>query len=86
MRIMSKAKLLNIILKRIGALLVDLRIKKGYNTIKEFVAAYDLPMIQYWRIENGKTNLTMKTLVHILAIHRIAVEDFFVLLKESNWK
>lgn len=83
---MMKDKLLDTLLKRIGALLSELRIRKGYNTIKDFVTVYNLPMIQYWRIENGKANVTMKTLLHILTIHRIAVGDFFSLIQNSGLK
>jgi transcriptional regulator with XRE-family HTH domain len=77
-------KTLNAILKRIGDALRSLRIKKGYETIKEFSYQYDLPMIQYWRIENGKANITIKTLVRLLSIHRVGIEDFFSSLKETK--
>jgi hypothetical protein len=36
-----------------------------------------LPEIQYWRIENGKTNLTLKSLTKLLSIHKLTLEDFF---------
>ncbi len=83
---MMKGKMLDTLLKRIGSLLSEFRIRKGYNTIKDFVTAYNLPMIQYWRIEKGKANVTMKTLLHILTIHRIEVGDFFSLIQNSEWK
>lgn len=64
-------------LKQIGAGLSDLRKKKGYDTIRDFAKAYKLPEIQYWRIENGKTNLTLKSLTKLLKIHKMTLEDFF---------
>ncbi len=64
-------------LKQIGAGLSELRKKKGYDTIRDFAKAYKLPEIQYWRIENGKTNLTLKSLTKLLKIHKMTLEDFF---------
>jgi hypothetical protein len=64
-------------LKQIGAGLSELRKKKGYDTIRDFAKAYKLPEIQYWRIENGKTNLTLKSLTRLLKIHKLTLEDFF---------
>jgi transcriptional regulator with XRE-family HTH domain len=64
-------------LKQIGSGLSELRKKKGYDTIRDFAKAYKLPEIQYWRIENGKTNLTLKSLTKLLKIHKLTLEDFF---------
>jgi hypothetical protein len=64
-------------LKQIGTGLSELRKKKGYDTIRDFAKAYKLPEIQYWRIENGKTNLTLKSLTKLLKIHKLTLEDFF---------
>ena len=65
------------ILAAVGERLAELRIKKGFSTIKEFTERYDLPEIQYWRIEKGKANITLKSLSRILDIHRLRVHDFF---------
>jgi transcriptional regulator with XRE-family HTH domain len=72
-----KTKALNTLLKGIGDQLAALREKKGYTTIKQFAKHYKLPAIQYWRIERGKANLTIKSLGRILAIHKVSFEDFF---------
>lgn len=72
-----RANSLDAKLKQIGAGLSDLRKKKGYDTIRDFAKAYKLPEIQYWRIENGKTNLTLKSLTKLLKIHKMTLEDFF---------
>jgi transcriptional regulator with XRE-family HTH domain len=72
-----KAKSLKAILEQIGAKLRELREEKGYDSIKDFANDHDLPMIQYWRIEKGKANLTLKSLTRILAIHSLTMEDFF---------
>lgn len=68
------------ILVAVGERLAELRVKKGYTTIKEFVQDYDLPEIQYWRIEKGKANITLKSLTKILDIHKLSLTDFFCLV------
>lgn len=78
----TRRKSLAHLLERIGLELVYLRMEKGYDSIKDFAANYDLPLIQYWRIEKGKANVTLKSLVKLLTIHHVAVEDFFCRLKE----
>jgi len=77
-----KSKTLESILQRIGCGLTSLREQKGYNSIKDFATAHDLPMIQYWRIEKGKANITVKTLIRLLAIHQITLDDFFSLVRD----
>ena len=72
-----KTRSLKSILEQIGLKLRDLREKKGYDSIKEFALDHDLPMIQYWRIEKGKANLTLKSLLRLLSIHSLSVEEFF---------
>jgi transcriptional regulator with XRE-family HTH domain len=72
------------ILVNVGNHLAELRRKKGYDTIKEFVSRYDLPEVQYWRIEKGKANVTLRSLTKILAIHRVSLQDFFCLLNNEK--
>jgi transcriptional regulator with XRE-family HTH domain len=79
-----EGKGLNSILQRIGKALGTLRVKKGYNNIKDFAMDNDLPMIQYWRFERGKANITIKTLNKLLSIHRLTIEDFFCLMNDYN--
>jgi hypothetical protein len=72
-------------LERIGSKLTDLRKQKGYSSHEDFAYDYDIPRVQYWRIERGKTNLTIKSLNRLLAIHKLTVEEFFcILYKENN--
>lgn len=63
--------------KRIGLKLMELRKKKGYTSHEDFALDHDIPRVQYWRIENGKTNLTLKSLVRLLGIHKLTTEEFF---------
>lgn len=66
---------------QIGSAIKELRINAGYESSSEFAQKHNLPQIQYWRIESGKTNLTLKSLLKILKIHRIDFFDFFSSLK-----
>lgn len=81
---MKTRKILQNLLVLIGNRLAELRIKKGYGTIKEFAQKYDLPEIQYWRMEKGKANITLKSLVKILNIHNISIQDFFCLVMDEK--
>jgi hypothetical protein len=77
---MQSQKTFSNLLVNIGFKLAELREKKGYSTIKEFVVAYDLPEIQYWRMEKGKSNITLKSLIKILNIHGMSMEEFFCII------
>lgn len=78
-----KAKTFQTFLRRIGDGLTLLRKQRGYENITDFTRDFNLPMIQYWRIEKGKANVTLKSLAKLLAIHNLHPEDFFCWLKES---
>ena len=81
---MRRDKAFKNLLTNVGNLLADLRVKKGYPTIKAFANKYDLPEIQYWRIEKGKANITLKSLTRILNIHNLTLEDFFCQLRDEK--
>ena len=81
---MKSTKAFKNLLAEIGSCLAELRVKKGYPTIKAFVERYDLPEIQYWRMEKGKANITLKSLSRILAIHRLSLHDFFCLMQDEK--
>jgi transcriptional regulator with XRE-family HTH domain len=81
---MKSEKVFTEFLLQVGAKLTELREEKGYHTIKEFVTKFDLPEIQYWRIEKGKANITVKSLVNILAIHKLSPRDFFDMLHDDE--
>ena len=61
----------------IGNKLTRLRLNSGYKSYESIATKNNLSRMQYWRIEKGKTNITMKSLVSLLAIHDINMEDFF---------
>jgi hypothetical protein len=61
----------------IGRRLTELRKHKGYSSHESFALDHDLPGIHYCRLENGKTNHTIRTLSKVLAIHGLTIEEFF---------
>jgi transcriptional regulator with XRE-family HTH domain len=81
---MKSEKVFKQFLLDVGAKLTELREEKGYNTIKEFVTKFDLPEIQYWRIEKGKANITVKSLIKILSIHKLTPREFFEMLHNDT--
>lgn len=64
-------------LAKIGERLTDLRKKKGYTSHETFAYDYEMSRVQYWRIEKGKTNLTLKSLTNLLEIHGLSLKEFF---------
>ena len=77
---------LKITLERIGAKLTELRKQKGYTSHEDFAYDFDIPRVQYWRMEKGKTNLTIKSLCRLLTIHKLTLEEFFCLLYKEPRK
>ena len=78
-----KEDALKVTLEKIGAKLTELRKEKGYSSHEDFAYDYDIPRVQYWRIEKGKTNVTIKSLCRLLSIHKITIEDFFCSLQNQ---
>src|SRR5690349_15822071 len=65
------------ILEVIGKKLMELRIRKGYTSHVTFAEDFDLPRVQYWRMEKGKANFTLKSLQRVLAVHDVTIEQLF---------
>ena len=53
-----------------------LRKAKGFTSHETFAFTHELNRVQYWRVEKGE-NITLKTLLRILAIHNLSLEEFF---------
>jgi transcriptional regulator with XRE-family HTH domain len=73
----SAMKMEEKVLKEIGEQLKKLRMEKGYKSYESFAIDNDLSRMQYWRIEKGLTNITLKSLLRLLKIHGITIQDFF---------
>ena len=63
-------------IQKIANKIKELRIQKGYSSHEAFAWDNDINRVQYWRIEKG-TNITMKTLLSILDIHKVSLSEFF---------
>ena len=61
---------------KIGEKLKKLRIEKGYTSYENFAWDNDIGRIQYWRLEKG-TNFTIKSLLKVIDVHKISLEEFF---------
>jgi len=64
-------------LVKIGEKIKSLRIAKGYTSHETFAYDNELPRVHYWKIEKGKTNITINSLLKILKIHNISLSEFF---------
>lgn len=63
-------------LLEVGAKLKELRVAKGYTSYETFAFDHELNRVQYWRMEKGQ-NFTLKSLLKVLEIHNISMEEFF---------
>lgn len=66
-----------LVLQKIGNRLRKLREEKGFTSYEHFAIEYDLSRMHYWKIEKGKANITIRTLLKILAFHEMSIDDFF---------
>jgi len=64
------------IIKKIGERLKQIRKEAGYKNYENFAFENDINRVQYGRMESGK-NFTMKSLLRILAIHKMSLKEFF---------
>jgi transcriptional regulator with XRE-family HTH domain len=53
-----------------------LRKERNFTSYEDFALENNLDRKQYWRVENGN-NITLKTLLKILDIHKISLKIFF---------
>lgn len=67
----------NEVLLRIGMRLKKLRESKGYTSYEHFAIENELSRMHYWKIEKGKANITIRTLLKLLTIHGCSIDDFF---------
>ena len=67
-------------IQKIGDKLKKLRIAEGYSSYENFAFEHDINRVQYWRMEKGQ-NFTMNSLIKILDIHGLTLEEFFKGLK-----
>ncbi len=61
---------------KIGERLRDLRKAAGYKSYENFAFDNEINRVQYGRMEKG-SNMTISSLLKVLEIHKISLEDFF---------
>lgn len=62
---------------RIAARIKELRISRGYTSYENFAVKHGFDRKQYWRLEEGKTNFQIGSLLRIVDIHQMSLEEFF---------
>jgi transcriptional regulator with XRE-family HTH domain len=63
-------------LKSVGNKLKKLRKEAGFTNYENFAFEYDFNRVSYGRIETG-VNITLKSLIRVLEIHKITLNEFF---------
>ncbi len=64
-------------MSEIGEKIKELRINAGYSSYENFAWDNGINRMQYWKMEKGETNFTMKSLLRILKVHNLELGDFF---------
>jgi hypothetical protein len=64
------------VLKAIGLRLVYLRKKTMAKSYEQFAFDHQISRVQYYRMEKGE-NFTLVSLLKVLKIHQISIEEFF---------
>lgn len=70
-------------LEQIGKRLKELRIECGFSSYRKFADEYDIEPKQYWRLEEGKSDFRISSLIRVLEIHELSLQVFF---KDLNSK
>ena len=65
---------------KIGERIRQLRVDAGYTSYETFAFDNEIPRVQYGRIEKG-VNFRIATLMRILDVHKISLDEFFKGLK-----
>lgn len=81
---MKEDEQLNLTLRQIGERLAELRKEMGYTSYETFAYDHEIPRMQYWRMEKGKVNIIVKSLLNILAIHQLSLVEFFYSIRKKD--
>lgn len=71
------------LISHISEKLKHLRIKAGYSSYENFAWDNGINRMQYWKMEKGTTNFTMKSLHKVLKAHNMSLAEFFADFKEE---
>jgi hypothetical protein len=65
---------------KIGERLREMRKGAGYKSYENFAFDNELNRVQYGRMEKG-ANMTVASLMRVLDVHKVSLEEFFKGLK-----
>jgi len=65
------------LISEIAKKLKELRIAAGYTSYENFAWDNGINRMQYWKMEKGETNFTMKSLHRVLLAHNLSLAKFF---------
>lgn len=65
---------------KVGDRLRELRKSAGHKSYENFAFEHELNRVQYGRMERG-ANITLASLLRVLDVHKITLEEFFKGLK-----
>lgn len=69
---------------RVANIFKDLRKQSGFSSYETFAFDNEFPRAQYWRVENGRSNLTLRTIAKLLALHNRSIDEFAALLGKEK--
>ncbi len=67
----------------IGKEIKKLRIEAGFTSFENFAFEYEISSSYYWKVENGKVNLSLTYLIKILKLHNLDLVTFFKIIEKS---
>lgn len=65
-----------LMIKKIGARIKQLRIKAGYSSLEKFAYEFEISRTQYARYERGE-DMRISSLMKVLAAHDMTLAEFF---------
>lgn len=65
------------LIQKIADKLKVLRTEAGYTSYENFAWDNGINRMQYWKMEKGETNFTMKSLHKVLEAHKMSLSEFF---------
>ena len=69
--------------KRIGLTVSALREKMGYTNYEDFAREHGFSRDTYWKVEAGKANSTLRTLLRVAIIHGLTFEQLITLVQNG---
>jgi transcriptional regulator with XRE-family HTH domain len=65
-----------VMVKKIGARIKQLRMKAGYSSLEKFAYEFEISRTQYARYERGE-DMRISSLMKVLAAHEMTLAEFF---------